>query len=62
MARLTLEEIEQIYKNRTEYYVVYYKDGKEHRECREDINKARALFYRIVKDSCEQRKNKKKIH
>ena len=53
MARLTLEEIEQIYKNRTEYYVVYYKDGKEHRECREDINKARALFYRIVKDLYE---------
>jgi hypothetical protein len=50
MAQLTLAEIEQIYRNRAEYYVVYYKDGKEYKEIREDVDKARALFYRIVKE------------
>lgn len=30
MAKLTLEQIEELYRNKTEYVVKYYKNGKEH--------------------------------
>lgn len=48
--KLTLEEIDAIYKNKTEYHVVFYKDDKEFRYVREDIDKARSLFFRTVCD------------
>lgn len=48
--KLTLEEIDAIYRNKTEYHVVFYKDDKEFRYVREDIDKARSLFFRTVCD------------
>lgn len=48
--KLTLEEIDAIYKNKTEYHIVFYKDDKEFRYIREDIDKARSLFFRTVCD------------
>lgn len=45
MKKLTLEEIEQIYKNRPVYQVIYdTEDGREIVQEREDIDKARYLF------------------
>ena len=48
--KLTLEEIDAIYRNKIEYHVVFYKDDKETRWVREDIDKARSLFFRTVCD------------
>ena len=42
--KLTLEEIDAIYRNKTEYHIVFYKDDKEFRYVREDIDKARSLL------------------
>lgn len=45
MKKPTLEEIEEIYKNRHRYQVIYDTiDGKEIIQEREDIDKARYLF------------------
>jgi hypothetical protein len=48
--KLTLEEIDAIYRNKTEYHVVFYKGDNEFRYVREDIDKARSLFFRTVCD------------
>ena len=48
--RLTLEEIDAIYRNKTKYFVTYVKDGQEYKLEREDIDKARALFYRMLNE------------
>jgi hypothetical protein len=45
MKKLTLEEIENFYKNRPMYQVIYdTEDGREIIQEREDIDKARFLF------------------
>lgn len=43
--KLTLEEIDAIYRNKIEYHVVFYKGDIEFRYVREDIDKARSLFF-----------------
>lgn len=47
--KLTLEEVDNFYKNRTEYKITYQLNGKTIIEYREDINKARFLFNSLYK-------------
>lgn len=47
--KLTLEQIEELYKNRVEYKITYQLNGKTITIYREDIDKARFLFNSLYK-------------